>query len=123
MKSLREKAYERASASNNPEWFTEIIFNPELTEERAYKLSRVQLTHLLDAATQAFIEDMCYSIKEDNKIVTLINVLKHTEGVEVHEGVTKALGFTLKELDQMKTEDILFEYMKSTGKVSISELS
>lgn len=122
-KSLREKAYERASESDNPEWFIEIVFSPEITAERAYKLSRIQITHLVDAATQAFIEEMCYSIKEDNKVVTLINVLKRSEGVDAYGGVIKALGFTLEELDQMKTEDILFEYMKSTGKISMSDLS
>lgn len=123
MKSLREKAYDNATRSDNPEWFTELVFNPKFSEERAYKLSKVQISHLLDSTTVSFIEDMCNQIENDNKLITLINILKHAEGVEVIENEIKALGFTMEELNTKPIEDILQEYLSSKIDLSFADLS
>ena len=112
MEKMRIKAYENAEVSNLPEWYLKMIYDIDLSENRVYKLSRVNLTKNEDEQKKirSLVEDMVYKIKNDNKLATLLNIVKDGEYVGWREGLPVFMNLNVEELNDYSIADIMERY-------------
>ena len=112
MEKMRIKAYENAEVSNLPEWYLKMVYDIDLSENRVYKLSRVNLTRNENEQKKikSLVEDMVYRIKNDNKLATLLNLVKDGEYVGWREGLPVFMDLNVDELNSYSIADIIERY-------------